>query len=45
MAIEEQRVGAAAMGRRSFWDRNRERLKAFQLVLRSNRIWQLACLS
>ena len=36
MAIEEQRVGAAAMGRRSFWDRNRERLKAFQLVLRSN---------
>ena len=28
--------GAAAMGRRSFWDRNRERLKAFQLVLRSN---------
>ena len=36
MAIEEQRVGAAAMGRRSFWYRNRERLKAFQLVLRSN---------
>ena len=36
MAIEEQRVGAAAMGRRSFWDRNRERLTAFQLVLRSN---------
>ena len=36
MAIEEQRVGAAAMGRRSFWDRNRERLMAFQLVLRSN---------
>ena len=36
MAIEEQIVGAAAMGRRSFWDRNRERLKAFQLVLRSN---------
>ena len=36
MAIDEQRVGAAAMGRRSFWDRNRERLTAFQLVLRSN---------
>ena len=36
MAIEEQRVGAAAMGRRSFWDRNRERLTAFQLVLRGN---------
>ncbi len=36
MAIEEQRVGAALMGRRSFWDRNRERLTAFQLVLRSN---------
>ena len=36
MAIEEQRVGAAAMGRRSFWDRNREKLTAFQLVLRSN---------
>ena len=36
MAIDEQRVGAAAMGRRSFWDRNRERLMAFQLVLRSN---------
>ena len=36
MAIDEQRVGAALMGRRSFWDRNRERLTAFQLVLRSN---------
>ena len=36
MAIEEQRVGAAAMGRRGFWDRNREKLTAFQLVLRSN---------
>ena len=36
MAIDEQRVGAAAMGRRSFWDRNRERLMAFQLVLRGN---------
>ena len=36
MAIDEQRVGATAMGRRSFWDRNRERLTAFQLVLRSN---------
>ena len=36
MAIEEQRVGAAAMGRRSFWDRNREKLTAFQLVLRGN---------
>ena len=36
MAIEEQRVGAALMGRRSFWDRNRERLTAFQLVLRGN---------
>ena len=36
MAIDEQRVGAAAMGRRSFWERNRERLTAFQLVLRNN---------
>ena len=36
MAIEEQRVDAGAIGRRSFWERNRERLIAFQRLLRGN---------
>ena len=36
MAIEEQRVDAGSIGRRSFWQRNRERLIAFQRLLRGN---------
>ena len=36
MALEEQTVDGAAIGRRSTWDRNRERLNALQLVLRGN---------
>ena len=36
MALEEQTVDGAAIGRRSTWDRNRERLIALQLVLRGN---------
>ena len=36
MAIDERSIDTAAIGRRSFWERNRERLNAFQLTLRHN---------
>ena len=36
MALEEQTIEGAVIGRRSTWDRNRERLNALQLVLRGN---------
>ena len=36
MALEEQTVDSTVIGRRSTWDRNRERLNALQLVLRGN---------
>ena len=36
MALEEQTVDSTVIGRRSAWDRNRERLNALQLVLRGN---------
>lgn len=36
MALEEQAVDGAAIGRRSAWERNRERLNAVQLALRGN---------
>ena len=36
MALEEQTVDGSAIGRRSTWDRNRERLNALQLALRGN---------
>lgn len=36
MALEEQAVDSTAIGRRSTWERNRERLIALQLVLRGN---------
>ncbi len=36
MALEEQAVEGAAIGQRSAWERNRERLNAVQLALRGN---------
>lgn len=36
MALEEQAVDGAAIGQRSAWERNRERLNAVQLALRGN---------
>ena len=36
MALEEQTVEGAAIGQRSAWERNRERLNAVQLALRGN---------
>ena len=36
MALEEQTIDGSAIGRRSAWDRNRERLNALQLALRGN---------
>ena len=36
MALEEQTIDGSAIGRRSTWDRNRERLNALQLALRGN---------
>lgn len=36
MALEEQTMDGAAIGQRSTWDRNRERLNALQLALRGN---------
>jgi peptide/nickel transport system permease protein len=36
MALEEQTVDGAAIGQRSAWERNREKLSALQLALRGN---------
>ena len=36
MALEEQTVEGAAIGQRSAWERNRERLNGLQLALRGN---------
>ena len=36
MALEEHTIDGSAIGRRSAWDRNRERLNGLQLALRGN---------